>query len=61
VGSNPIGGAGLMVVRDEEARYANWPSGQAQTLVSVGSNPTRAMEADQFNMRRLGIGEPRWL
>jgi hypothetical protein len=24
------------------ARYANWQSGQAQTLVSVGSNPSRA-------------------
>lgn len=25
------------------ARYANWPSDQAQTLVNVGSNPTRAI------------------
>jgi hypothetical protein len=40
VGSNPIGGAG-----SGKARYANWPSGQAQTLVSVGSNPTRAMKS----------------
>ena len=37
VGSNPIGDADI-------ARYANRQSGQAQTLVSVGSTPTRATE-----------------
>jgi hypothetical protein len=51
VGSNPIGDAFA-------ARYANWKSGEAQTFVTVGSNPTRATEN---NMRRLGIGEPQWL
>ncbi len=30
---------------------------EAQTLVLVGSTPSRATE----NMRRLGIGRPRWL
>ncbi len=39
------------------ARYANRQSGQAQTLVSVGSTPTRAT----WEMCRLGIGEPKWL
>ena len=40
MGSNPIGGADGIEIR---ARYANRPSGQAQTLVIVGSNPTRAI------------------
>jgi hypothetical protein len=48
-----------------EARYANRPSGQAQTLVSAGSNPARAIGSEEdrrisHDMRRLGIGEPRW-
>src|SRR5438094_1618094 len=40
------------------ARYANRESGQAQTLVMVcgfDSHPC------YWNMRRLGIGEPKWL
>lgn len=49
-GSNPVEGA-------EMARYANRHSGQAQTLVSAGSTPTRAT----CEMRRMGIGEPKWL
>jgi hypothetical protein len=44
VGSNPIGGADIFKEASflDTARYANWPSGQAQTLVNVGSNPSRA-------------------
>lgn len=34
-----------------------WQSDQAQTLVRVGSTPTRAMT----RRRRPGIGEPKWL
>ena len=48
-GSNPVEGAFA-------ARYANRQSGQAQTLVIVGSTPTCAT----CQMRRLGIGEPQW-
>ena len=51
MGSNPIGDALL-------ARYANRQSGQAQTLVTdcgFDSHPCYS------NMRRLGIGEPKWL
>jgi hypothetical protein len=37
VGSNPIGGAGVVRIEEsEEARYANRQSGQAQTLVTCG-------------------------
>jgi hypothetical protein len=35
--------SGALKFRTEEARYANRPSGQAQTLVSAGSNPARAI------------------
>lgn len=42
-GSNPAWGA-------RTARYANRNSGRAQTLVPVGSNPTRATE--------LRVGRP---
>jgi hypothetical protein len=37
VGSNPIGGAGVVQISEsKEARYANRQSGQAQTLVTCG-------------------------
>ena len=40
------------------ARYANRQSGQAQTLVICGfDSRLRHLR----NMRRLGIGEPKWL
>ena len=51
MGSNPIGDAYL-------AWYANWQSDGFQKSVIVGSTPTRATDN---NMRRLGIGEPKWL
>ena len=52
VGSNPIGDA-----FNNMTRYANRHSGQAQTLVSAGSTPACVT----FDLRRLGIGEPKWL
>ncbi len=51
VGSNPIGDAYM-------AWYANWQSDGFQKSVIVGSTPTRATDN---NMRRLGIGVPKWL
>ena len=38
--------SGCWILRNE-ARYANWPSGQAQILVSAGSNPARAIGGDE--------------
>jgi hypothetical protein len=39
-----------------EARYANWQSGQAQTLVDVGSNPSRATSECRANAFGRAVG-----
>jgi hypothetical protein len=44
--------SGALVFLKQEAWYANWPSGQAQPLVSAGSNPARAI--------RIGGGSKNW-
>ena len=41
------------------ARYANWQSGEAQTFVIVCGFDSHPCHLN--NMRRLGIGEPKWL
>jgi hypothetical protein len=51
MGSNPIGDA-------YKARYANRQSGEAQTFVIVCGFDSLPCYLD---MRRLGIGEPKWL
>ncbi len=44
--------SGALMSMESKARYANWPSGQAQTLASVGSNPTRAIDS-KFELSNL--------
>ena len=36
----------LSIYQEATARYANWHSGQAESLMSVGSTPTRAIDCD---------------
>jgi hypothetical protein len=40
----------------ETALYANWPSGEAQTFVSAGSNPACATEDVYVQKAADGIG-----
>ena len=47
--------SGALVFSERKgARYANWPSGQVQNLVIEGSNPSRAMIADNKTFPCVG-------